>query len=256
MKKLIAPIASLAMLLLGVSSCQNDDNVTSQKLTKDSALTTLLMRVSHSSTLAGRDGDNDDNDNDDDDDSTTCFTINLPVTITSGGQSVTITSLENYALVIAALDAFDEEENGVTFAFPLTLTFGDGTTQTVGSAADLEAIDDSCDDDNDDIECLSINYPITISFDNAVNGATAITINNDTELYVLLESLDNDDSIVISYPLTITDGVGNVLTIENNSQLEVAIEEADVQCGDGDDDDNDDDDDSDDNDNDGNKVKL
>ena len=84
----------------------------------------------------------------------------------------------------------------------------------------------------------------------------AITINNDTELYVLLESLDNDDSIVISYPLTITDGVGNVLTIENNSQLEVAIEEADVQCGDGDDDDNDDDDDSDDNDNDGNKVKF
>ena len=42
MKKLIAPIALLAMLLLGVSSCQNDDDVTSQKLTKDSALTTLL----------------------------------------------------------------------------------------------------------------------------------------------------------------------------------------------------------------------
>ena len=271
MKKLIAPIALLAMLLLGVSSCQNDDDVTSQKLTKDSALTTLLMRVSQNSTLAGRDGDDDDDDNDDDDnDSTACFTVNLPVIINSGGQSVTVTNLENYALVIAALDDFDDEENGVTFVFPLTLTFSDGTTQTVNSAADLEAIDEACEDedddeDDDDIECLSVNYPISITFNNAVSGAAVITITNDSELYLLLESLDNDDSIVISYPLTITDGVGNALTIQNNNQLEAAIEEAAEQCGnddDDDDDDNDDDDDDDDddeddsNDNDGNKGKL
>jgi hypothetical protein len=245
MKKIFAPLVAL-MMALAITSCQNDDATASQELSKNSPLTTLLMRVTHHAGTAGRSSDDDDEDDDDD----ICFAVSLPVTIQANGQSVTISTEAQYAAVLAVLDQYDEDDTITAgFVFPISIVFADGTTQQITDAAQLETAMDNCSDDDDngeDIECLDIAYPISITYTDAATGATLLTFNNDNELYTFLLGLDTDDVLAISYPLTITDATGATLTVNNNDELEDAIEDADLACN------GDSDDDSDDSDSDGN----
>jgi hypothetical protein len=106
------------------------------------------------------------------------------------------------------------------------------------------------DNDFDEIECLNINYPITISFYNAGSQTpSTITINSDVALYNFFDDFDDDDYATINYPISVTNANGNQVVINSNNELEAAIQAAELTCDDGDDDDDvDDDDDNDDDD--------
>lgn len=231
MKKVISSLALATLVMLTIVSCQNDSDGTNE-LTKNSPLTTWLMRVTHTANSAGK-SSNDD---------MPCFAVTLPVTVITNGVSVVISSPADYQLVINAIDEMDEENTTVTFAYPITITFADGTTQTINSDQDLETVYENCDedeDDNDDIECLDLNFPISISYTDANNAPAVISFNNNDEIYDFLYNLDDNDSYIISYPFTITDGTGASVVINNNDQLENIIENANEECGDGEDHDDD-----------------
>ncbi|RTY96015.1 hypothetical protein [Flavobacterium sp. GT3R68] len=235
MKKFILSVAVLTMIILTTNSCQNDDGGSSQALTKTSPLTNLLLRVTHNPTLAGK-SENETNE--------FCFTVNLPVTIENNGQSVTVTSQDDYATVQNALHQCDDDSTSVSFVFPINITFADGTTQTINSTEGLQQVLDTCsdeDEDEDDIECLNIHYPINITYTDANNLSTVVILNTDDEAYAFLTNLEATNSIVISYPLTITDATGTTVIVNNNDDLQTAIEEADSECGHHDGDHNDDD---------------
>ena len=92
MKKIVVSIFTLLLISITTNSCSNDDSSSSQRLTKDSPLTALLLRVTHNTSAASKlDGNEDDNEDGED---IPCFTINLPVTINTNGQSVTVSSQE------------------------------------------------------------------------------------------------------------------------------------------------------------------
>lgn len=247
-------LSVLVLIIIGLTanSCQNDDSSGSQKLDKSSTLTTLLLRVTHHSGQAGRSGDENE---------ALCFAVSLPVTITSGGQTITVTNEADYWIVLAALGNFDEDNTATAFVFPLNIIFADGTTHVINNAQDLENAMDSCegddDDDNnsdDDIECMDIAYPISITYTDPATGASQVTFNGDSDLYAFLSNLDDNDTLTINYPITITDATGVTVSVNNNDELESAIEDADLACnGDGSDDDNDGDN-NDDNGNNGNRI--
>ena len=73
-----------------------------------------------------------------------------------------------------------------------------------------------------------------------------VTINNDQDLYLLLETVEGSVTVTINYPISIVDANGQAIVVENNNQLEDNIVEATSECG------NDDSDDENDNDDDGN----
>lgn len=244
MKNLLRSILAIAVIALVMTSCQND-SVDSQKLNKNSPLTTMLLRVTHSSTAAaGKSGS----------EHTPCFTVNLPVSLLIAGQTVTITTMEEYAAVQNALhhcgDSDDDDDNNdnsddaqhATFVFPITITFADGTTQVITTEAEMNTAVHSCSDAIDDIDCLDVHYPLTISFTDANNMSTVITLNNDDETYTFLATLGTAETLVIQYPLSVTDATGATVTINNNGELMAAIQAADDDCGhhEGDDDNGDD----------------
>lgn len=237
--KSVLLIATISMFTL--TSCQNEDTqITtddSANLTNTSALTGLLSRVSQDSTSV-----------DNVIDSTSCFSVNLPVIVIVNNQQLTISDATGYALVQNILNEFSDDDDQVSFIFPITITFANYTTAVITSNNQLDDIIDDCGEDNDDeIECLNINYPITISYYNASSQAPSnITINNDSDLYNFFEDFDDDDYATINYPISVTVANGNQVVINSNSELEDAIENADSSC-DGDDDINDDDDDDSDN---------
>lgn len=113
-------------------------------------------------------------------------------------------------------------------------------------------VDNDDDEDNDDddnaINCISLTYPFVISTTNN-SVLEDVTINNDHDLYVLLETVEGSNYVTINYPISIVDANGQIIVVQNNQQLEEDIVEATSECGNHDsDDENDNEDDADHND--------
>jgi len=230
--------ATISMLTL--TSCQNEESETitddSANLKNTTALTGLLSRVAQDSTSI-----------DNVIDSTSCFRVNLPVTVIVNNQQLTVSDATDYAVVQNAIAEFDDDDDQLTFIFPITITFSNYTTAVISNNDQLDDIIENCGEDSDDeIECININYPISVSYYNASSQTPSIiTINSDSDLYNFFEDFDDDDYATINYPISITDASGNQVTINNNGELAAAIQTAISSCENDDSDDIDDDDDDD-----------
>lgn len=243
-------VSKLALLislvsLISLTSCQNDSSQSSNKITANSTLKTLLSRVTQKRTSS-----------DNVIDSTSCFTIKLPVTVMVNNQEVIITTPADYQAVANVFDDDDSDDDHINFVFPITVIYADFTELVVTSSQQLHSLkeacheddvdnddDDSNDDDDNAINCISLTYPFVISTTD--NGTpTDVTINNDQDLYVLLETVQGGNTVTINYPISIVDANGQTIVVENNNQLEDNIYEATTECGNHDsDDENDNDDD-------------
>ena len=241
--KLVLVISLISLITL--NSCQNDSSQSSNKITANSTLKTLLARVTQKRTSS-----------DNVIDSTSCFTIKLPVTVMVNNEAVVVTTPADYQAVASLFDEDHDDEDHIEFVFPITVIFADFTELAVTSNQQLHSLmedchdndvdnddDDSNDDDDNAINCISLTYPFVISTTN--NGSpTDVTINNDHDLYVLLETVEGSTTVSINYPISIVDANGQTIVVENNNQLEHDIHEASTECGNHDsDDDNDNDED-------------
>ncbi|MGX7668550.1 hypothetical protein [Flavobacterium pedocola] len=245
MKRIILSVLFILFVGIPAVSCLKEDIVSknNDKLTNKSAITDMLMRVSRSSTAKNTKTTEKNWEE--------CFTVDLPVTLSSDGEFVTIVDQADYVMVLNALENIDDDQNTIAFEFPISIVFADGTAQTINNTAALVNVLDGChfEDDEDDIECFEIHYPLSITFFDATDAGEVVIFNNDAELFAFLDDLEDDESFTIAYPATITDADGEIITINNNDQLESYLEEADNQCGDqqGENEDDDDNDDSDEN---------
>lgn len=241
--KLVLVIGLISLITL--NSCQNDSSQSSNKITANSTLKTLLARVSQKRTSS-----------DNVIDSTSCFTVKLPVTVMVNGAAVVVTTSADYQAVAAIFDDSHNDVDHIEFVFPITIVYADFTELVVTTNQQLHSLmegchnndvdedeDESNDDDDNAINCISLMYPFVISTTN--NGTpTDVTINNDHDIYLLLETVEGSTTVTINYPISIVDANGQTIVVENNNQLEHNIHEATTECGNHDsDDENDNDDD-------------
>jgi hypothetical protein len=234
--------------LITFNSCQSDNaSQDTNKITSTSTLKTLLSRVSQKRTSS-----------DNVIDSTSCFTVKLPVTVMVNNQEVVVATPADYDAVSSVFSDDDNDDDDLEFVFPITIIFTDFTELVVTSNQQLHSLmedchdsdvdnddDDSNDDDDNAINCISLTFPFVISTTNNGNPED-VTINNDQDLYLLLETVEGSVTVTINYPISIVDANGQTIVVENNNQLEDNIVEATSECG------NDDSDDENDNDDDGN----
>jgi hypothetical protein len=224
--------------LISLNSCQNDSTQSTNKITANSTLKTLLSRVSQKRTSS-----------DNVIDSTSCFTVKLPVTVIVNNQQVVVATQADYDAVVALFDEDHNDDDHLEFVFPITIIYADFTELVVTNEQQLHSLkeachdddvdnddDDSNDDDDNAINCISLTYPLVISTTN--NGAQVdVTINEDHDLYVLLETVEGSNVVTINYPISIVDANGQTIVVENNNQLEDNIVEAISDCGNHDSDD-------------------
>jgi hypothetical protein len=168
-----------------------------------------------------------------------CLEVALPVTVTANGVTITIESITDYDALETILDAFTNDGDEVEITFPITIIFNDYSELVINNQDELEAQIENCndeDEEDDDIECIDFQFPITISmYNTGFQVLDTVTINDDEALYAFIENLDGGVLASINFPVTMVLANGDTVVVENNAEMEAAIEAAEDTCDEDDD---------------------
>jgi len=230
---------ALSMTLL-TTSCRKEESVfieaqPDQALEANSNVASLLQRTAM-------------NDGSDDNivDNSSCFNIELPATVAVNGLEIIVDSDEDFDTIEEIFDEFDDDDDSLQIMFPITIVLNDFTKVTINSLDEFKNYSDGCSGENendDDIECVDIEYPVTASVFNSNNELIeTINILNDKDLYDFVDDLEDDDIVNIGFPITVILSDGTQMEASNLDELESIIDNAKDDCDEDDDNDFNDDD--------------
>ncbi len=212
------------------TSCNNEE-ITNNSPEEDSVLGANSSLANLMLNTTANDGSADDII-----DLASCLEIELPVTVQVNGIEIIIDSEEDYEQIEAILEAYSDDLDSITIQFPITIITSDYSEITIESEDALEELVASCDEDNsneDIIECIDFQYPISISIYNSdFQVLETVTINNDIELYYFIEDLEGGLLASLNFPITMVLANGETLEVNSNQELEEAIENAEDTCDD------------------------
>ncbi|WP_426429560.1 hypothetical protein ACPX19_08425 [Winogradskyella sp. HB-48] len=168
-------------------------------------------------------------------DESSCFSIELPVTIIVGDVTIIIETLNDLETLEDLFAQYENEDDFFDFVFPFTIIFNDYTEVVIESEEQLQDFIEDCEIEDDEvIECVDFVYPISFSVFNAnFNIVDTITIANDEALYNFLEELEDDNNALIvslNYPVTLVYANGNTIEVNSNQELSDAIASAEADC--------------------------
>jgi hypothetical protein len=179
-------------------------------------------------------------------DNASCLDIELPVTVNVNGLEITVDSEEDLELIEEIFDEFDDDIDELEIFFPITIILADFTEVTISNFDELEDLAEDCageNEDDDDIECADIQYPIEASiFDTNNELIGTLSIDDDEELYLFIEDLDDTQIVTIGFPISVMLSDGTVIEASNLDDLEEILDNADDDCDEDDDNDYNDDD--------------
>lgn len=214
----------LFICILFFVSCENEAtqlNIPNaiETITANTSLSNLMLRTSANVTS-----------NDDVLDNTSCFSVELPATVTIGNITITIENEDGLEELEELLESF---ENQIPeFVFPITIISADYTETVIQNQAQLEAIIDNCVED-DTIECVNFVYPISFSeLNTQFVIINTVTVNSNEELYAYLEGLDDNDAdlVALNFPVTLQFATGETLEVNSNIELSDAISSVGEDC--------------------------
>ncbi|NDP28451.1 MAG: hypothetical protein GZ087_13660 [Flavobacterium sp.] len=196
-----------------------------ETITKTTPLSTYIQRVAMQATSQ-----------DNIVDKTSCFMINFPYGITVNNAQITINSASDYQLIQSNINAYSSDNDVVYIQYPVTVRLTDYSEKSITSQTAFNALLSQCLANSTNfgkINCLTIQYPITINVYNSSNQiATANGITNNQMLYNFFKNLEDDKFIAINYPVNITNSNGQNTSINSNSQFEDIIKNAVDSCPD------------------------
>jgi hypothetical protein len=230
------PLILAFFALINFNSCQKEvfeqTETTEESLIAPNSTLSNLMQFT-----ATNDGSVDDIMDD-----ANCFSVNLPVTVIVNNITITINTLEDLALIEEVFDEYDNDDDILEFLFPITIILNDYHEIVIENHDQLEAFIEDCTNVDDDvIECVDFQYPISFSIYNTdFQVIDTVIIESDEQLYHFLENLqDNTDQVVLAslnFPVTMVYANGNTVVVNNNAELQTVIEEAGDDCDDNEDD--------------------
>lgn len=225
--KAILKISVLAVIL-SMSSCQKEEETiiqdNAQSFERSSPIASLLTRTSQYPTSADNILDN-----------SSCFSVQLPVTVIVNGQQITVTDEADYQTVQDAINAFSNDDDIVNFIYPITISFQNFQTQILQDSNDLDDVLDNCGEDDgfDEIDCITIVYPIIINiYDSNNQLANTVTITSNSNFFNFLNNLGSNVFVAINYPISAVNSNGQTVVINSNSELENFIEDSIDDCND------------------------
>jgi len=225
--------------LLTFSSCQDEvieitDPSSEQAFQADSNLAALISDASIN-----------DGSSDNIIDQSSELSVNLPITVTANGMQFTINSEEDFNLIEEAFDEFEDDDDQLEIQFPITVTLRDYTEVVVNNQAELDNLrgESTNEEEDDDIECIDFQYPITFSTYNIhFQLIDVVTIHSDGELYRFMHNLEAGVLVSLNFPVTMVYKDGTTIEVNNNLELESVISDARNACDEDDDNDWNDDD--------------
>jgi len=199
-----------------------DDNNNVASLSSASPLTNLVERVTQNPTSSDNVLDN-----------SSCFKVQLPVTVIVNGQNITVTTQTDYATVQAAIDAFSNDDDIVNFIYPITIQYQNFQTQVISNSDQLDDVLDDCGEDDgfDEIACVQIVFPVSINvYNTGSQTPTTVTFTSNAQIFSFLDNLSNSTLIAINYPISVINSNGQTVSITSNSQFENFIDDSIDDC--------------------------
>ncbi|WP_282135084.1 hypothetical protein [Seonamhaeicola maritimus] len=180
-------------------------------------------------------------------DRASCISVKLPLTVIANGVEIIIDSEEDFKVIEAIFDEFDEDDDSLDMIFPITIINADHDEIVINNADELEEYVEECGGENeedDDIECIDFKYPISFSIFNAdFLIIDTVEIENDRQLHRFMKRVRNKEVIAsINYPVTMVLADGTEIVVNNNEELHNTIKDAKDACDEDDDNDHNDDD--------------
>jgi len=224
--KTIRFLLVIFVISVGFTGCQEEedsvDSITNTNLSNTTPVTNLLARVTQNPTFIDNVLDN-----------SSYMSIVLPVTLTVNGQQITVNSQNDYQLVQNAIDAYSNDDDVVHFSFPISIKQKNYQIIVVNNQSDYNSVLSQypTDDGFNEIACIGITFPITLSiYDSNNQFANSLTVTNNTSLYNFISSLQDNVYYSINYPIEIHDVNGVKITITSNHELEELIEDSVNDC--------------------------
>lgn len=217
--KKISQLLFVSILLL--TSCQDEiDSETGENPNTNSANSQTASNLERSSRSDGS--------FDDFIDGTSCSSLLLPVVATVNGTQVTIISESDYSTVIDILAQFTNDDDSVTLQFPVTVMLSNYTEVVVTNQSEYDDIIAACETlestGQDAINCLEINFPISILTFNATQEQTgSAVLESDAQLFNFMNNLEDDDFFSVNYPITAMVSGSSTTTITSDMDLQFAI---------------------------------
>ncbi len=200
---------ALALICFSLSSCTKE-NPLNPAITDSPALTTTstadVIRTQSAMNASGQSQD-----------SLECFMLEFPIDLVyPDGSQETYSDIES---LVEAVDEYyeDETDGDLTLAYPVTVTLEDGTTTTITTDDELIDLFEECDafDEEDDED----DYYDDDDYDDEYGDHDC-------------DDLFEDICFDLVFPITITDTNGNMVIVNDEEELENAIENLEDQAGD------------------------
>ncbi|WP_034044347.1 hypothetical protein [Wocania ichthyoenteri] len=223
MKNLKFITAILFMSLLGFTSCQDeDDKINGDNSKANAADSQTAQNLERSSMHDGSFDDFLDN--------VSCSSILLPVTATVNGTEVNVISESDYSTVIDILSEYNNDDDEVVLHFPISVQLSNYTEIQIANQIEYDALIIACNQAEntakDAINCLDINFPITIfTYNLNFNQNGSVVIESEEELYAYINDFGNDKYFTVNYPITATLNSDTVISITSDLDLQTKITE-------------------------------
>jgi hypothetical protein len=180
-------------------------------------------------------------------DRASCLSVELPVTVFVNGLEIIIDSKEDFKVIEAIFNEFDDDEDNLEIVFPITIVLSNHDDIVIENRDQLEALIENCRGENeqdDDIECIDFKYPLSFSvYNTQFQIINVITIENDRQLYHFIKRVKEGEVFAsLNFPVTMVLADGTEIQVNSNIELAQTIREAKDSCDEDDDNDYGDDD--------------
>ncbi len=180
-------------------------------------------------------------------DRASCLSVKLPVTVKANGIELIIDSKEDYKTIEAIFNKLEDDVDKLEIIFPITITLANHEEVMIENHDALENLIKACHGENeedDDIECIDFQYPISFSIYNAdFQIINVVTIESDRQLYRFIKRVMNAEVFAsLNFPVTMEYSDGSTVIVNNNLELHNVIKEAKNACNEDDNNDYHDDD--------------
>ena len=125
-------------ILVLFTSCQNEESDVTETNTEETfdASSVLAQSILNTTTFDGSFDNIIDN--------TNCISVNLPVTVTVNGITITIESIDDYDFIEDVFDEFDDDIDELEIQFPITIIFSNYTQIVINNYDELYSFVEDC----------------------------------------------------------------------------------------------------------------
>jgi len=223
MKTLKFLTAILCLSIFTLTSCQDEiDNENGDRTNTNNASSPTANNLERSSQYDGS--------FDDFLDGSSCSSILLPVVATINNTQITIITQSDYNLVLNILGKFTNDNDTITFQFPISVRLSNYTEVQITNQTEYDALLDACQEAESEgenaINCLDIDFPITLlTYNLNVDQTGSIVIESSQELYTYMNNFGDDELFSVNYPITATLNNNTVVEITSDADLNTQINE-------------------------------